>query len=823
MNWTNEQKKAIENPVANILVTAAAGSGKTQVLSGRILDRIKNHHADIDRLLVITFTNAAASEMRDRILKNLTEASRKNPKDKHLRNQLSLIGNADITTVHSFCLKVVRSYFYETGVDPSFRIADGKEADILKAEALEDTIEQFYNEGSPDFFELVDRVCSPKDDSNLSYMAEKIWSFSQSNPQPEKWLQNAVKAYENTEDIKDAPFIKIILENINLKLKNAEKSLITALDLAETDPLFQTYVNCFNNDLLIVRSALSKTNDWDELLNALKLNFGHKPTLKAKKDGPEIDEQLKEECSRLREQAKDLYKESKAFVSLTSEQIKEGMTSMLPPIKVLASMVLRFDENYKNKKAEKNLVDFSDLEHLAIKILSKEDDIGNIVPSNAALQLRDYYEEIYVDEYQDTNEIQETIFSLISGESKDEPNVFMVGDMKQSIYGFRMTNPKKLFKLKNDTYNESGKYVKIPLSKNFRSRSEVLDAVNFVFDMLMTERCGEVNYVGDERLCCGSEVYTEPLSMPAAQVELVISKPKTSAQDMRIDQARFAACKIDSLVKSGMTVYDKALNNGEGGVRPIKYSDIAILLRSTKRNAALFDKALSERNIPCFSDADSDFFESTEIRIFLSLLRIIDNPLQDISLVCVLRSPLFHFDEEHIAKIALKRRDYLYDSLCEYAAGGDKKAYRFMKTLETFRNDAKLLSVSELIDKLTEDTHYATIAGSMESGDIRLLNLRLLSKMAYQFDNTSFKGLFNFLKYIDKTSKNSDTGSAKMVTEDMNVVRIMSIHKSKGLEFPYVLLCCGESKFNFKDSQGSMLLHKELGIGIDFLGKDRTK
>lgn len=823
MQWTKMQETAVKAPLGDILVTAAAGSGKTQVLTGRILHRIREEAADISRMLIITFTNAAASEMRSRISSKIAQAVSEDPSNKRLGRQLALVGSADISTIHSFCLKVLRSYFYLIGLDPAFRMAKEYDVKIMKAEALSEAMDAFYESGDAAFLSLIDRVCGAKNDASVAVMAEKICAFAESDPFPLRWLAEAEAAYDSISE-EAAPFSDILMARARENVESALLHLRKALSIAENAEGLEGYAAKFAKDVSAIENAYPSACDWDSLRAMLSYEFESRPS--AKKTADPV---LKEQSLSERNIAKELFKTAGSYLTMPFSKALSYSAEMKEVIRALLALARKAMELYDEKKAERNLLDFSDLEHKTIEILTKDNGDGTFSPSEAAMEIRDRYDEIYVDEYQDTNDVQETILSMISSVSKGRPNLFMVGDMKQSIYRFRMTNPREIFGAKADSFTDVEQaspgdlQIKISLSKNFRSRPELLDAINFVFDSLMSRRAGEIAYTGGERLEAGSPDYTQPSPLDAPMNIRVLTAPyKTPIDERRKRQCDYLSERIHTLIRSKVPVFDKE----QGTFRPIAYRDIVILLRSPKSVAPIFKDGLLRNNIPVFTDAGYNFYESVEIQLFLELLRIIDNPLQDISLVCVLRSPLFGFNENQLAHLSLFNRPTLYQALCEAAKADDDAGAHcryFLGKLSAWRNEASLKSVTDLLYYLIADTNYTSYIGTMEDSETHKANLHLLIHLAQMSDQSAHSGLFNFLRYIDKLfSTGGDDMRAAMPNPGINAVRIMSIHRSKGLEFPFVFLCCSNDDFSTKDMTGHLLLHKKMGLGLNAFLKERA-
>ncbi len=815
MKWTKMQEAAVLSPVSDILVTAAAGSGKTQVLTGRILNRITNENADISKMLIMTFTNAAASEMRERISKKISEAYSSFPKNKHLRRQLALVETADISTIHSFCLKVLRSYFYAIDLDPSFKIAEGTDLNIFKAEALFEALDFFYEKDDESFKYTVDTLCSAKNDNAILDYVDELWKFADSDPFPEKWLNDAREKYNSLSSEKAfSTYTDLLIKKALDYLNFAKENLENAISVANETEGLEKYSEAFSKEFYYINHILSGDISWDFLYKSLSHSFDRCPAPKRS-----ADPYMKEKAKDKRDAALKAFSDAKGLISMPFDDAHHLTEAMKIQVSALVDVTLKAMELFNEKKKEKNILDFSDLEHLTIKVLTAFDEEGNITPSEIACEIRDKYNEIYVDEYQDTNEIQETIINMLSSKSKGKPNVFMVGDMKQSIYKFRMTNPKKIFGEKASRFvpvqekNEDDKHIKISLSQNFRSRKEVLDAVNSVFDRLMSEKAGEIEYKGDERLIPGSECYTEPSLTPAMNLNILASSSGTLTGESRKLQGEFLAKRIKELIDSKVKIYDKSIDS----FRPLEYRDIAVLMRSPKSQAIFFEEALGKESIPYFSVTDSSFFEFTEIKILLSLLRIIDNPLQDIDLISILRSPIFSFDENELALLALKRKNYIYEAIKEEAQDevSGKKCRYFLHKLNLWRKEASVLSISAFLEFLIGDINYLSFVGAMVHAQAHLENIDLFLNAAKNAEDSSFRGLFDFIQYMERLSLSGESASpSPSLSDSINSVRIMSIHKSKGLEFPFVFLCASESDFNLRDLTSPMLIHKDLGIGM---------
>lgn len=865
MKWTKEQYAAITLKECNLLVAAAAGSGKTAVLVERIIQKIidEQNPIDIDSLLVVTFTNAAATEMRERIGAAISKAIEENQGSKNIHKQLALLNKAAITTIHSFCLEVIRNNFQSIDIDPKFRILDETEATLLKIETLNELFEEIYEneENNKDFFELLESYGTNRDDQSIQDMVLNIYGFVQSYPWPEQWLQNQVENFNIAEqiDFLETPWGKILLQTTKIRLEGlvgvyeaACRKLQYALGLEKYLPVF---LNDLDNLQRLIRICKSQKVKWNEVYQFLQ-NIEFETLPRCGKDAPQdIQESVKKTRDELKAIVKNL-KEEVYFIQ--AEDITADLKAMYPVLSCLTRLVLDFSERYSAKKNKRSSVDFGDLEHFCLKILSEIDEEGKICPTKVARAYKDKFREILVDEYQDSNLVQEIIISMISREDMGKPNVFMVGDVKQSIYRFRQAKP-ELFLDKYNQYSaeENSLYRKILLFKNFRSRKEVVDGVNFIFKQIMSQTVGELDYTEIEELNPGADFIENededrliggPLELHLIETA-IISQNETAgdsladeANDEQEEQdseeildsiqqeARMVANRIIELMepdKQGrkFSIYDKKKNR----YRDLQFKDIVILLRTTKNWTEIFGEELAKSGIPTFADTGSGFFKTPEVQVILSLLQIIDNPHQDIPLLSVLRSQIANFSTNDLAELRLaNKKSSLFEALKVLALGegsASAKAVQFLNRLEHWRGIALYIPTHKLIWQLYNETGYFSIVGAMQDGERKQANLRILFERSLQFEGTSYKGLFNFINFIDKLkTSQGDMGSAKILGENDNVVRLMSIHKSKGLEFPVVFVSgCGK-KFNFQDMYKSVLLHQELGFGPDFVDyKKRIK
>ena len=833
VKWTEEQKQAIYEKGSNILVAAAAGSGKTAVLVERIINKIINEHIDIDKLLVVTFTNAAASEMRERVLNAIYKKIDENPEDERLQRQISLLSKASICTIDSFCLDVVKNNFFEIDISQNFRIGDTTEIEILKQEVLEDLFEEKYEAEDNDFQKLINTYTSYRDDTQLKELILKIYTYIQSNPFPEKWLHEKVEMFnlsENLEqDFAQTIWGKQLLKQVEEILEDGIIKLEIEKDnLAKFNELSKYYA-IINDDIEQLEMLKLNLDTWDkayEIASNIKFKTwatDRKITLEAKDIAKMTRDGVKETLKKVLDK----------ILIFNSKEANEDINDMYVILSKLEKIIIQFSEKFEKRKKEKNIVDFSDIEHFALKILLDE----NSKPSEIAKRYIEKFEEIAIDEYQDSNLVQEYILTSISRGN----NIFMVGDVKQSIYKFRQARPDlfldKYKKYKTKYYKSDKDDLKIQLFKNFRSRREVLDFSNMIFSSIMTEELGELNYTIEEYLNLGAnyedtneDLRTEIDILNVDEIEEAqnednleedIDEGKEKIENIELE-AKFVANRIKQLIENKFQIYD--IKKQEK--RDITYKDIVILLRSTKESAPIFEKEILSLNMPVFSDTSSEYLESIEIETIMSLLKIIDNPLQEIPLIAVMRSVIGGFTDNELVQIRLSDKyDNFYNTMLKAKKDVDKslrnKIQIFLSKLEMWRKEQEYLSLDELIWKIYNDTGYFNYVGLMTNGELRQANLKMLFERAKQCESISFKGLFNFINYIEKVKTSSkDMESAKVIGENDDVIRIMSIHKSKGLEFPVVFLSGTGKQFNMQDLNNKILLHPEIGIGVKYIDYD---
>ena len=792
---------------------------------------------DIDKILVVTFTNAAASEMRERILDAIYKKIEESPDDANLQKQIILLNKASICTIDSFCLDVIKNNFYEIDVSANTRIADGTEILLLKQEVLDDIFEEKYIENDKDFLDLIDTYTKYNRDEDLKDLILNIYTYIQASPFPEEWLEEKVKMFdikENAEysNFSNTPWGKIIIQNVDEILENGILKLQNLKRKMERFPELEKYTNVVNEDINNYLYIKENLKDWDKSATIIS-EFKNKTWPTDKK----ITNDLKDEAKEIRDSVKEEFKKVKDLINCLSQEANDDIEYMYTILEKLKNLILEFSDRFYQKKREKNIMDFNDMEHLALKMLVKKDESGNVVKTDIAKRYEEKFEEIDIDEYQDSNLVQEYILTSVSKGN----NIFMVGDVKQSIYKFRQARPQLFIEKYNKykLYPGDNEDRKIQLFKNFRSRKNILDFTNLVFENIMSKELGDIDYNQDEYLNLGASYVDISEQNLKTEIEIIDTSDedndiwKTEQEldnnieniegdnqtEERVEdvvlEARFVAKKIKELIDSKYQVVDKKL-----GKRDIKYKDISILLRSMTGIANIYEKEISELGIPVYSDSSGEYLQSIEIETIMSLLRIINNPMQDIPLVTVMRSPIGNFTDNELIEIRMNdRNSNFYDALTKTDT---PKVKKFLGLIEELREDEQYMALDEWIWNIYIKTGYMNYVSLMPNGNLRVSNLKMLFERAKQYESASFKGLFNFINFIDKIKFNSeDLTSAKIIGENENVVRIMSIHKSKGLEFPVVILAGTGKQFNFQDLNEKILLDQDLGIGPQYINSER--
>ncbi|SFP44619.1 helicase-exonuclease AddAB subunit AddA [Salibacterium halotolerans] len=815
--WTDAQWEAVSASGADMLVSAAAGSGKTAVLVERIVHKMTHPDppADVDRLLVVTFTKAAAAEMKGRISTALSRELNKHPGSLHLQRQLSLVNRAQISTLHSFCMSVIRKYYYKIDIDPQFRILDETEGELMRDEIMDDLLEEkFQDPDNEAFLKAVERFSSDRSDEGVRRIIRRLFQFSRAHPDPDEWLAQNADYYNIPAGtpLETTDWGREILEDASVRLRSSAEKLEQAESLCRQPGGPEAYLANLEEDRQMLERLLD-TPDWTDLYEELQTaSFAKLKTIKKNED---VDEDIQTRVKTLRDVVKKEIRDlqSEAFAR-PPEELREDILDMADSIHVLTEMVQDFTKKYQEAKAVKNVVDFADLEHLCLSILQMEG-------SEAAEEYRNWFDEIMVDEYQDTNHTQEAILRLISKGG----NLFYVGDVKQSVYRFRLADP-GLFLEKYRSYSrsEDGPGRLVHLDQNFRSRKEVIQAVNFVFRQLMDASTGEIDYDDAAELKTGNTDYPDNDARP----ELVLinkGNPISGGAEEEVEgmedletaqlEARWTAKRIRRMLEEGYQVLDKDTKQ----MRTITFRDIVILMRSMSWASTFMEECRNE-GLPVHADISGGYFEAVEINVMLSLLQVIDNPRQDIPLASVLRSPIIGMNEEELASVrTMDKQGTFYDALTKAkAAPADStwkdKAASFLEKLEDWRERARSEALSEFIWDLLQETGYYDFAGGLPGGRQRQANLNALYDRARTYEKTSFRGLFRFLRFIERIQeRGDDLGTARALSDQEDVIRLMTIHKSKGLEFPVVILAGMNKMFNFQDLNQPVLFHKELGTG----------
>ena len=818
-------------------------AGKTAVLVERIIQKILKDNIDIDKLLVVTFTNAAASEMRERVLEAIYKKLDEEPNNLNLQRQINLINKANISTIHSFCLDVIKNNFFEIDISPNFRIGADEEITLMKQEVLEKLFEQKYEVEDENFLKLVDCYAEYRGDEKLQDLVLKIFSFASSSAFPEEWIKQKVEMFcpkEVEEDFAKTIWGRTLVEELKEITTGAKDNVKGALEITKKYEELEKYTAALEETLRNLKNFYEKLDkSWDEA-------FEYYINTKIFVDWPssrKITLEAKNEAKDLRDNGKKKFTDKiNKYLTYDSKSAFQDIYSMYEIIKALESLVIDFKNAFEQEKKEKNVIDFDDIEHYALNILVKKDENGECVPTEVAKAYAKKFEEIAIDEYQDSNNVQEQILKSVSRGN----NIFTVGDVKQSIYRFRKACP-ELFLDKYHRYsltgNEDG--LKIQLFKNFRSRENIIDITNNIFESIMTEKLGEIDYTKEEFLYYNAD-YEKMENTVTKSEMIVIDNAESDEEEIPEDEedseetnknvaleeikdlkkeeieARLVAKKVKECIDSKVLIKDKKL-----GYRQIKFRDIVILLRSTKF-ANIYERELVKNEIPVFTDGSDEYLDTIEIQTIMNLLKVLDNPLDDIAVVTVLRSTIFGFTDNEIIEMRLVNRDsYFWDTLLQASnelenVNLKEKLCKFLSKISEWKEAKEYLTISELLWKIYVETGFYNYVSLMPNGSLRQANLKILFERAKEYEKTSFKGLFNFIRFIEKLkSGNSDLSSAKIIGENEDVVRIMSIHKSKGLEFPIVFLCNSNKKMNTEDLKGNVLLHKDLGFGPNLIDVER--
>lgn len=827
MKFSPKQREVIDLRNHNILVSAAAGSGKTTVLVERIIKLITEERESIDSFLIVTFTNAAASGMKQKIHKALVKKVQVGEDREHLKKQLNNLSRASISTIHSFCIDVVRKNFHLIGIDPNFRIGDVNEVEILLNETIDDVLENYYASKSKGFIRLVESFTSNRGDSELTAIVKDIYRFILSNPDPLEWLNEKAEDHNmSVDEFKASPWLEAVKATMSILLNGAEESLQCALCLCdEADGPF-VYKETLAEDLSsATRLKEALCEDFQQFIgNLYSVSFSSLKSLRGKQK-EDVSPEKQDEVKQLREEYKKIISSMKKMIPCKSlNEFVSDINYMYQPMNALFQLIFDIDKEFRARKIDKSIADFSDVEHYALQIL-KNADVGE--------RYRNRYKYIFIDEYQDSNRLQEELLNSI----KRSNNLFMVGDVKQSIYRFRLADP-TIFNEKCDSYPVSdirGTDRRIDLTQNFRSRREILDGINFIFSKIMNKQIGEVDYTNEVFLNLGSE-FKE--SEECFTELTIIDKNKDESDDISEEilemkqaelEAALAVQKIKELLCKDNNLPVKRNSSNEiieETPEKLQYRDIVILMRSVSNSAGIFEEIFNSEGIPFYFDGGLGYYETIEIQVILNLLRIIDNIRQDVPLLSVMRSPIGSFNTEELVEIRVSNpKGSFIDALYNYKNNFENelsgKLTKFTEKIEIWKKKSRYTHLNDFIWEVLMETNYYYFVGLLSNGKIRQANLRLLTDKAFDFEKTSMSGLFNFLRYVEKLRASSgDSGSAKTLGENDNVVRLMSVHKSKGLEFPVVILCGLNKRFNKADSSKPILKHRDYGLAPRYVNPD---
>ena len=834
VEWTVEQREVIKARGGSVLVSAAAGSGKTAVLIERILRMISDPEApvDVDRLLVVTFTDAAAAEIKDRLYKAIRKRLQDEPNDRRMRRQLKLLEKAEVSTIHSFCSRVLKNHFHEIGLDPAFRVADSNETALLKSDVFQSMIEEEYQEARTSFIDFTEDFSTGKSDDKIEELVLRLYAFSESDPWPENWLGKALETYEveKDEDILTLPWALWYTSQLEARKDDFIEVYRTHVEELRCDPELSSLTKIYDKDLeaLAAIGHFETLKDAGEKLSAFTFN---------KRAGSAVPKgEASEQEKAVREKLKTEFGKIAKASAIFHEGCASGLQKAAASVRELIHLTLRFSECYSREKRRKNLLDYGDLEHLALEVLVKDGE-----PSDAAREMAENYHEIMIDEYQDSNYVQEELLSAVAKKTDGVvTNLFMVGDMKQSIYRFRMARPELFLGKYHRFKEEGGPERRIELDMNFRSALSVVSPVNFFFRSIMQPYAGGIQYDEKAELkngrspekeegYCGyrAEILLYQQTAEAAEADEedendnASGKKGDSEKDLREAEAeaRMIGIEIRKLLEEGMEIPDK-----DAGKRMLRYGDIAILLRGTKREGNIFRDVFEEMGIPLYMENRGGFYDTFEIRTVLSLLEIIDNPINDIALAAAMTSPIFSFTGDELSRIRVLYREEegngFYGAVSAYPRQMQDalaaKCTAFLEQIEKWRQLSSRMSLSELIRTILDESSFVSFAAAMPGGKRRSGNLNALVSRAAQYESGSYRGIFHFIRYVDRIreSATADEGETVDAESGENAVRLMTIHGSKGLEFPVVFVARLGTKINNQDYSQNVILHPDLGIGV---------
>ena len=860
ITFTPEQQKVIDLHGRNILVSAAAGSGKTAVLVERIIRMIcrEEDPVDIDRLLIVTFTNAAAAEMRERISQGITRELALHPSSERLQRQAALLHNAQITTIDSFCMFLLKNHFNEIGVDPAFRVMDEGEKKLLIRDVMDGLMEDKFAEGTESFHYCVEYFCPGGREKVLEDDILELYQFAESYPWPEEWLKERKKDYVQIreEELEETDYGKYLVDHVRSMLESCKDAYVKMQQICQESDGPYMYGELIDSELEQLERLLQYESLSEYSARIPAFFFGR---LSSKKDDS-VSLEKRELVKALRSNLKDILKDlGERFFATSLSLAASQAGACAEPVNTLIDLVLEFRGRLQEKKRENKVVDFSDMEHFALDILLERRE-GQVCPSQVALEYRQYFKEILIDEYQDSNLVQEYLLKAISGEEDGQFNRFMVGDVKQSIYKFRLARP-ELFLEKYDAYTqEDSSCQRIDLARNFRSRREVVDTVNGIFAGIMSRQTGGIAYDDRAALYAGASYPENP---DCGSELLLVEEPgseggqpaggsgKAAALTPRQAEALTIAHRIKELL-ADFQVTDKTT----GQLRPVRFSDMVILLRTNSGWDEVFKSVLEEEGIPVYITSKTGYFAASEVQELLSLLRVLDNPRQDIPLFGVMKSLFGGFDEEEIALLRSAGQEFsLYEAVQAAArnVGAEReltaavcgkglpaeeshakegltalpeplcqKAAAFLEKIDRYRSYTSYMPIRELLETLVKENGYLSYVTALPMGSRRRANVEMLFTKASDFEKTSYHGLFHFIRYMEQLEKyDVDYGEAELLDENADVVRIMSIHKSKGLEFPVTFVSGLSKRFNMQDVNSALIADVDMGIGTDYVDPQR--
>lgn len=858
-SWTKEQKQVIDLRDRNILVSAAAGSGKTAVLVERIITEITQGPSpkDIDKLLVVTFTKAAAAEMRTRIGEALEEKLCQEPENQHIQKQASLLHTAQITTIDSFCQSIIKNYFHVIHLDPSFRVGDETDLELMKQDILKELIEQKYQEArekkKQGFLLFTDMLSTGRTDSAIEEMVLALDNIATSYPWKEEWLEGCGRLYEaaTVEELEETEWMRGLVDYLDVCVAEYLEMAKKALEVCREGDGPQAYCDAVLQDIRFLEQMCRAKSYQEYQEQFAQYNPARLKAVRSK----EVDGEKKDYVKNLRESylKNGLGKIKEKYFYQSAQEMLLDIQAMAPVVRELVDLTIDFSRAFSERKREDGILDFADMEHFALEILLTRDENG-VRPSETALELQDYYEEILTDEYQDSNYIQELLLNSLCRAPESKPYLFMVGDVKQSIYKFRLARP-ELFLEKYQSYTiGEGPFQRIDLHANFRSRKSVLDSANYIFEQIMQENLGGIVYDETAKLVAGAD-FEESMKRTAGKTEVILIEAKSD--DAFVQKKSLEAAVIGEKIRNMVLGEDPLYVRGKNGYRPVEYGDIAVLLRSLTGWSEEFIEVLSDMGIPAYADTKTGYFTSLEVETILNVLHIVDNPRQDIPLTAVLRSCLFELTDEELAWIGTMPEGLNFwdkvQAFFGYMAwktgtapdenfvGGNgvvefeklaaefcmeeksaivlyEKLSHFMDRLQEYQNFAKLHSVYELLRKIYHETGYYDLMAAMPSGEKRRANLDILLQQSIEFAQNGHQGIYGFTRYIESLQKsNVDFGEASVNGENTNAVRIMTIHKSKGLEFPVVFVAGMGKQFNLMDARKGTIIDGDYGIGCDYV------